>query len=171
MATLTREETRRLGKLRHRLGQEAKDLELAGLEERASRVRAEQEQVDAKLEAAKRAAQAAEERRWAEKRRQKEAHAARERAEEQAEQEARAFLESLFASGQPVEVGVVFDAAKEAGVESHHLLAAAGALGLRSLGWLKSGTGTLIDRTRGRYWGPPQGAGMLDAGPPSLPAA
>lgn len=106
--------------------------------------------------------QSEEERREAERRRD-EATEAREAAEAEALQEAVSFLE-LQVSGSPVPKGKLLAEAEAAGVQVSHLLEAAAQLGVRELGWLKSGTRTVP--TGERMWGhPPVAAGPMDLGP------
>jgi hypothetical protein len=165
MTTVTRDDEAKMVHLRARLRKDVAAFEAAGLDERADAVRADIALIDAKLAAAKAAQQEEEAERWEAKRRQEAWLAAREREDEKRRSRAVAFVRDLFASHQPVEVGVVFDSADEAGIATADLLYAAGKLGLRRMGWSRSGTATIHDRGRGTWWGLPSLGGMLDLGP------
>lgn len=164
-----RAEVERLAQFEDRLRGELMDAELAGLEDRANRVREEIAAVRAKLEEYRRARQAQESAEWDAKKVREREEEARARQREVESEEARVFLRALFEGGQPIEERKVEDAAREAGVSVADLLWAARELGVRRLGHLQPGTATLRDRSKPTFWGfhSPWSA-MLDLGPATL---
>jgi len=150
---LSKEDEARLVRVRARLRREAEEHGPVGSESRPVELDEELQRVTARLDAARAARQKAQMERWEVRCRRRADRWALER--EASRARAVRFVRSLFAEGRPVEVGVVFKAAAERGITTGDLMYASARVGVRRVGWIRSGTAPSQDRARGTYWGIP----------------
>jgi hypothetical protein len=127
--TTTKTDARTLGRVRARLQREAREYEMAGLDERAQTARAEIGRVDELLSAAKAERQEANSEKWRREREDKARHEAEALRQAEAEQRRRAAGEwlrgQLSWNGQPVETVEALAAASREGHRAADVLAIA----------------------------------------------